>query len=282
MLRDGLGNALTPDIHSVEISVENGVLLDSDDNAHTSMKFDIFDSMTTFRVRAENDHPVTVRVKVDDAHETEMILSVFTRINIVMAEPQEAEAGGIPRSLALEVEAYDVMGNRVEDFDSLVHIALPHTLGTLSNGGMVRIQNGKVDPIIWTPGTLAAGELVRVQVLGVGERKVAFAVTPAEAAYPDHAFEEVIGTDSTVLKFFFRDRFGNVSGWPQKWRVWYQYNNEERVEIRLGHTESYYQPPHSKNGVHLIEVEEKEGENGVTQEKASMPPPGKYAVRQAK
>ena len=63
-LQDTMGNAIAPDLYSVEETAENGSLLDASGNPVKSLSIDIFDSYLSFAVRGDNTGKLKLKAKV--------------------------------------------------------------------------------------------------------------------------------------------------------------------------------------------------------------------------
>lgn len=65
-LEDSNGNSVSPNVYSVELSVENGSIIDANGNFVKNLRLDIFDSFLTFTLHADNAGTTKISAKVTD------------------------------------------------------------------------------------------------------------------------------------------------------------------------------------------------------------------------
>lgn len=278
-LQDQLGNAVTPDLYSVELSVENGAILNAAGDAVQKLSLDIFDSRLSFVVRGDNvgkmkifatvkNHSAFGNVELKTEKEIDVLAEA--RVKLQFDNPNNAlRAGGDAVKARVRIE--DADGNQLSGFSSVISLSLPNGAGKFSSDTF-DIKNGQSEIFTYMPGTVAGVHNLTINIPGIGIlNNNPLTLIAGDAMYIDHT------TVGGKIIFRTRDRYGNLANYSGQ--AFIAKNAENPFEIKFENGE-YIIPEQS--GYYVVEIPEIEKnkiqyqENGQTFE---ILPITKYAVQ---
>ena len=238
-LLDAHKNAVASDLFSVELSVENGYILDNSGNPQKNLSLDIFDSSLAFTVQSDKVGEMKIRAKINGIS-TEKKLQIYEEMNL-RVQIQTPQVGGLPRDM--KILMVDNAGNKVENFSSIVSLSLPKNAGDFSKE-IIEIKNGESEIIQYYPGTVAGIHNLTLSIPGLGT----FDKNPLTLLAGEPMYLESIEVNGRIV-ISIKDRYGNVTNFSGKGFL--QFGTEDIKEIDI--VDGKYTLP-KRAGKYILEV----------------------------
>lgn len=278
-LEDRMGNSVTPDLYNIELSVENGSIIDASGNAVSKISLDIFDSSVSFMVRGDNVGTMKIFAKVKNnfagndvnlVDEREILVVDSAQVALQFENPGNVLKIGT-QELPVRLRIVDKDGNLLSGFSSIVNFGLPAGAGNFSLE-LAEIRNGQTEKFSYYPGTVAGVHNLTLNIPGIGIiSDVPLTLVAGDGMYIDHT-----ETNDQII-FSVRDRYGNLADYSGKAILSFNANDISEIDFANGR---YIAP--KRAGYYVVEVPELE-KNKITYEEAGktheIPAITKYAVQ---
>lgn len=262
-LQDRLGNAVSPDLYNIELSAENGSIIDAGGNAKKSLSLSIFDSSVAFMVRGEKTGEMKIFAKISNHSASgnkeltsEKTLKIIDSVQVGLQFENSSNAIKIGSSaLPVRLQIRDSAGNTVTGFSSIATISVPAGAGKFSQE-VIEIKNGQSENFTYIPGTVAGVHNLTLNIPGIGIlSETPLTLMAGDGMYIDHT------ETADQLIFTVRDRYGNIANYSGAGRLTYNAESPQEVTFENG---KYTRAKTS--GYYMMEVPDLQNNNIIYEE----------------
>lgn len=141
-----------PDIHSVDLQVENGYILAGDGTKKTEYHVDLLEPSFSIRIGSTTPGLLRVRARVDGKEVGSMQIQVISYAGVRIIRNGEPTVDG--DVLPVSIKVVDQNGTTLSGFTSVATLSLPDGAGTF-NTSIIKIRDGLSEPFGYIPGTRA-------------------------------------------------------------------------------------------------------------------------------
>lgn len=92
-LRDALGNPITPDLHSIDVTASGGYFVLDKGEKKTSMHIDAIESEIPLLVGSDISGNILLTAKIDDTITTDLTLSTFESARVIISRTGTPQVG---------------------------------------------------------------------------------------------------------------------------------------------------------------------------------------------
>ncbi len=239
-LKDALWNLISPELHSVDVWVTWGYLLEYSNQKKESMHIDAMEPQIPISLGSDKEGTMIVEVAVDGSHKVSIPIQVIRSANFVLSVPKTPKVGG--ETVPVTFQITDGNGNILSWFNSVATLTLPNDAGYFTPEAIP--VKAWVASFEYTPWTYAGNHTMSVAIPGINtiaDQK--FFLNPGDALYITHKLE-----GGNIL-FSLRDRYGNLVPEGLAWTI--SRNSESPSSIVF--TQWVYSVP-ARSWYYLIKV----------------------------
>lgn len=102
-LKDALGNLISPELHSVDITIDGGYLVDSTGQRRTTMHIDAMEPQIPVLVTADNAGRLTLRASIDTGLNVTTTIQAIESARVELIRPTVPRVGGTDMNMSVQV-----------------------------------------------------------------------------------------------------------------------------------------------------------------------------------
>lgn len=162
LLQDNLGNPIEPNLHTLNIKVENGFIPMVSGEKKTNFSPDLMESFFDINVQSDGSgKPIKITATADEISQSQEI-QVYKDATIKLIQAEKPVVGG--KNILLKVQILDKNNQPIQGFNSLFTASFPKDGGRLERE-IIQIKNGVSQPVNYIPGTRAGNLPVTFSVV---------------------------------------------------------------------------------------------------------------------
>jgi hypothetical protein len=146
-LQDALGNPITPDFHTIDITTQGGYIIDANGEKKTSMHMSSMDAKIPLILGADTAGTLDISIMVDGGLKT-----VFDQARMILSIPNSLRVGDAPQTLSFRI--LDEKNAPLKGFASVASLSLPDGAGGF-DPTVILIKDGISESFSYIPGTIA-------------------------------------------------------------------------------------------------------------------------------
>lgn len=240
-LLDRLGNQITPALHSLQLDVSGGYIVDTTGERRTSMTLDIMEAQIPIVVGSDTPGTLSIQATIDTTLKSTTDITVYDTARIVLMRDQNPRVGG--GRVPTKIEVQDGAGKRITGLSSVTAWILPAGAGSFSKQ-TIAITDGVSEAFDYIPGTVSGDHSLSIDIPGIGSvSDMIWRVLPGDPLYVNHIRE------GGSIIFALRDRYGNITNSALTGSI---VRNSEPAQAIVFSTGSYRTP--LRSGYYTVDV----------------------------